>query len=267
LTPLYRSVLRKGVPVFAVIFLTGWYLTDPARVEQMREWAGDLRRSIAERPEFMVRLMRIDGASPELAEDIREILPLDLPMSSFDLELDSMRAEVAGLSAVASVEMHVVSGGVLVVSVVERVPAVVWRSRQGLELLDADGHRVAALSARTARPDLPLITGEGADGAVPEALRLIAAAAPLADRLRGLTRVGVRRWDMMLDRDQRIMLPESAPVAALERVIALDQAQDLLARDVEVVDMRNGRRPTLRLSAAARRSLQHLRDMDRGDGA
>jgi cell division protein FtsQ len=47
------------------------------------------------------------------------------------------------------------------------------------------------------------------------------------------------------------MLPTEAPVTALERVIALDQAQDMLSRDVGVVDMRNGSRPTLRLNPAA----------------
>jgi cell division protein FtsQ len=49
--------------------------------------------------------------------------------------------------------------------------------------------------------------------------------------------VGERRWDVVLDRDQRILLPETEPGRALERVLALDQAQDLLDRDV-TVDLR-----------------------------
>ena len=39
------------------------------------------------------------------------------------------------------------------------------------------------------------------------------------------------------------MLPENHPVQALERVIALSDAQDLMARDVAVVDMRLEARP------------------------
>ena len=267
LTPLFRAFLRKGIPAFTAIFIAGWYVTDPARMEAMQAWVDDVRRSIAERPEFMVQLLRIEGASPELAGDIREILPLDLPVSSFDLELDHMRSEVAGLDAVAGAEMRVVAGGVLLVKVEERVPAVVWRRRDGLELLDAEGHRVAPLVERTARADLPLIVGEGADAAVPEALRLIALAGPVADRMRGLTRVGERRWDVILDRGQRILLPEAEPVAALERVIALDRAQDVLARDIAVIDMRDRRRPTLRLSAEAIEELRRMRGMDEGDDA
>ena len=51
----------------------------------------DVRRTLQERPEFMVEMMAIDGASQEVSDDIREILPLDFPISSFDLNLEDMR--------------------------------------------------------------------------------------------------------------------------------------------------------------------------------
>ena len=40
-------------------------------------------------------------------------------------------------------------------------------------------------------------------------------------------------------------------MAALERLIALDRAEDLLARDVVTVDLRNEERPVLRLAPDA----------------
>jgi cell division protein FtsQ len=55
----------------------------------------------------------------------------------------------------------------------------------------------------------------------------------------------------VLDTDARVLLPEEGAVPALERVIALHQAQDMLDRDVAVVDMRLGDRPTLRVGPAA----------------
>ncbi len=267
LTPFYRALLRKGLPVAVIAGGAAWYLGDADRLDALRGHVAEIRRSIEQRPEFMVDLMRIEGASPELSADIREILPVDFPVSSFDLELDHMREQVAGLDAVAGAELRVVAGGVLEVSVDERLPAVVWRSREGLELLDEGGHRVAAIPARDARPDLPLVAGDGADRVVAEALQVLAAATPIGDRVRGLTRMGERRWDLVLDRDQRIMLPERNPVAALERVIALDDAQDVLARDVSVVDMRDGRRPTLRLSGKALEELRRFRSLDDGEDA
>jgi cell division protein FtsQ len=144
------------------------------------------------------------------------------------------------------------------------MPVVVWRGAGGLHLLDPEGYRVDSLAKRTDRPDLPLIAGEGASAHVGEALRVLAAAAPLRARLRGLTFVGNRRWDLVLDRDQRIQLPEERPVPALEQVLALHQAQGILDRDVAVVDMRSPRRPTLRLAEAARDELRRIRHIETG---
>ncbi len=44
--------------------------------------------------------------------------------------------------------------------------------------------------------------------------------------------------------------------AALQRVIALHQAQEMLDRDIAVVDMRLGDRPTLRLNPPALAQLR-----------
>jgi cell division protein FtsQ len=130
---------------------------------------------------------------------------------------------------------------------------------EGTILLDETGHSIAEISARADRADLPLITGQGADVAAAEALQILTSAGPLLPRLRGLVRMGERRWDIVLDRDQRIMLPVDQPVRALERLIALDQAQELLERDVLTVDLRLQNRPSLRLAPYALVEMRRLR--------
>jgi len=251
LTPVLRKILKVGVPVFMIVALAGWYFSNPARLDNVRQRVATTRYNIEHLPEFMVNLMRIDNVSTEVAEDIREVTAVDFPVSSFDLDLEAMRARIEGLDAVASVDLAIKSGGVLDVTVVERVPAIVWRGRDLLELLDATGHRVGAAKQRSDHPDLSLIAGDGADKAVPEALDLFKAASPIKARMRGLLRVGERRWDVILDRGQRIMLPEKNPVMALERALALNEMDDLLNRDLVAVDLRDARRPTLRLGRQA----------------
>jgi len=137
------------------------------------------------------------------------------------------------------------------VMITERVPVAVWRTEDGLMLVDETGHRVAGLLSRSDRPDLPLVAGDGAELVMPEALALFDAAGPLSSRIRGLVRMGERRWDIVLDREQRVMLPEKNPVQALERLLALDHAQDLMNRDILTVDLRSDHRPTLRLTPNA----------------
>ena len=264
LTRRFRFLVRVGVPAALVAAGIGLWLGDEGRRGAIAGAYAELRDAFHHRPEFMVNLVSIEGASGVLADSIRNGLGLDLPLSSFRLDLEAARARVEAFDAVARADLRIGSGGVLHVVVTERLPRIVWRAPDGLWLLDGEGHRIATLTARSLRPDLPLIAGEGADAAVPEALALLRASGPLAPRLRGLARVGARRWDVVLDRDQRIMLPETAPVRVLERVIALDQAQDLFGRDISTVDFRVAARPTVRLTPDGLEALRQVRTISAG---
>ena len=265
LTPFYRLAVRVGLPLVLAFALAALWLSNPENRQMLADKASDLRRSLEERPEFMVKLMVIDGASPVVDDAIRKILPIDLPISSFALDLEEIQARITALDVVESAALRIRPGGVLEIRLKERTPAAVWRSESGLVLLDATGHRIAALNARAARADLPLVAGAGADTHMAEALALIAAAAPLAGRLRGLVRVGERRWDLVLTGEQRILLPEKNPVTALAQLIALDKAQDLLARAVALIDMRNPARATLRIAPEAVAELRRIRGLDIGE--
>lgn len=242
-----RTFLRFGLPALIVASCAAFWASDPQRVEAAKDRVAELRRQVEERPEFMVRMMAVENASSAVSADVRELLSLDFPISSFDLDMDDLRARVETLDAVAQAAVQVKTGGVLTVAVTERVPVAVWRSADtGLQLIDPDGHRVVGLSTRVERPELPLLVGAGAERAVGEALALFAAGEPIRDRLRGLLRVGERRWDVVLTRGQRIMLPEDNALQVFEQVIALDAAQDLLQRDISRIDFRNPHRPVLR---------------------
>lgn len=251
MTPYFRAFMRRGLPTFVVVVAFGMYFTNDARQAAIVNGLVGLRTQFEARPEFRVVLISVEGASLDLAEAIRGKMDLALPQSSFDLDLDAARARIESLDAVAKAELRVRAGGILHVGITERVPVIVWRKGDSIDLLDATGHRVAGLAARSDRPDLPLIAGIGAEKAADEALAIYAAAAPILTRMRGLVRMGERRWDIMLDRDQKILLPAENPVQAVERLIALDQVQDLLARDILTVDLRNEHRPVLRLSPFA----------------
>ncbi|MFN3992043.1 MAG: cell division protein FtsQ/DivIB [Tabrizicola flagellatus] len=262
LTPYVRGFVWKGLPTLVLLGAGAmWFSHEPNRQAVIGQLT-HLRQEFEARPEFRVSLARIEGASPDLAEAVRAKLALPLPMSSFDIDLDAARARVEALDAVLRADLRVRSGGVLQVTITERVPVAVWRTEEGLTLVDETGHRVAGLLARADRADLPLIAGEGADVATPEALELIAAAGPLTPRIRGLVRMGERRWDIVLDRDQRILLPEANPVQALERLLALDHAQDLMNRDILTVDLRSDRRPTLRLTPNALAEVRRAQGLE-----
>lgn len=264
LTPTFRHSIRLGLPALLAVLLVGGWLSRADNRAILTGWAADLIHTLQHQPMFMVQSMDVQSRSPEVAQAVADALQISFPVSSFDLDLPAMRAMAEDFEAIETAWLQVRPGGILDVRLQERVPAMVWRHAGGVDLIDASGHRVARLSSRDARADLPLIAGLGAPQAVSEARLLWAAASPLHARIRGLVRVGERRWDLVLDRDQRILLPEHGALGALERVLALDAAQGLLSRDLRVVDLRIPSRPVLRLGTEALAELTRNRSSLQG---
>ena len=251
LTPGFRFALRAGLPFCLTLTAGTLYLMDEGRRTAITLAVEEAKTSLQERPEFMVKLMAIDGVDAALAGDIRAAVPLEFPLTSFDLNLPEMRETIAALDGVRSATVRVRPGGVLQIDATPREPVAIWRRAEGLRLVDGGGAKVADIENRADFPNLPLIAGDGADQNVKEALQLMRAAQPLGPRLRGVVRMGNRRWDVVLDRNQRIMLPEVGALAALEQVISLEDVQGVLERDVARVDMRLAARPTIRMNKEA----------------
>lgn len=258
LTPGFRATVRIGVPLVLILVIAGSWYAKPENRQALATTIAQTKQSFQERPQFMVQSMNVTGGDLSAMTEVAALLPSQFPVSSFDLDLEKIRADIEALDPIKSASVRVGQGGALDVRLTPRAPVALWRDGAVLRLIDADGVQSGAITARADRLDLPLIAGDGAEENIAQALRLFAAAGPLIARVRGLVRMGERRWDMVLDRDQRIMLPNENPVAALDRVIALNDAQDMLNRDVAVVDMRNANRPTLRMNEEAAEALRRV---------
>nr|WP_238941590.1 cell division protein FtsQ/DivIB [Jannaschia sp. Os4] len=259
LTPSFRRLVRVGIPLLATAGAIHLWLGDPARLAAVQDRMAEVRRSIQDRPQFMVTHVSIEGASAQLREDIAEAMPVDLPLSQFALDTAAIRAGLESLDPVERAEVRVAPGGMLAIRITERDPAVVWAHADGVDVLDATGHRIATVADVDAAGPLPRVAGEGAGDRVEEALRLMAAAGPVAETLVGLVRVGERRWDVVLADDKRILLPEVAPAQALDRALALHAATDVLSRDAVALDMRVAGRPTVRMGPEAVAKLRAVR--------
>ncbi|MEM7241205.1 MAG: cell division protein FtsQ/DivIB [Pseudomonadota bacterium] len=258
LTPIFRSMARTALPLILIMGAGIWALSQDDMRESFTQKLVEARDSLEQRPEFQIELMKIIGVDAPTATEIRNTLNITFPVSSFELELGTLREKLEAMDSVASVDLNLVESKLLEVSITKRRPVLLWRKGRELEMLDQNGVRAGVITSRLDRKDLPLIAGLGAEDAIPEALKLFKAAGPLQNRLRGLRRMGERRWDMILDRGQIIQLPETQPIAALHRVIALQATQKILDKDVRAVDMRVSRRPILRMSEVSAEMIRTL---------
>lgn len=258
LTPSFRTVVKLGPMVLLALGIGTYLVRSPAVHKAVSDQASALKDAFESRQEFKVSGMVVSGASEPLKATVLGLVGLSFPMSSLDINVVQLREKIEALPRVSSAAVRVGSGGKLNIDLTERVPAVVWRSADGIVLLDKDGIELARIKSRLDRPDLPLVLGEGGGAAIAEAIELLDVASPLSDRIRGLQRVGQRRWTVVLDRDQSILLPEDMPSGALSRIVDLASREKLLEKDVRVIDIRDVGKPIVRLGASAAREMRGI---------
>ena len=251
LIPRLRLIFTLGFPSLLIFCATLGLFININVWENISAIKKDLKLAFVERPEFMIKVASIDGSSDELANEIREILPLDFPVSYFDLDIKYLHKVVNEIPAVASAAIKISAGGVLQINVAEKSPAFIWRKGNVMSVIDETGSFIRIANSRVDYPKLPLVVGEAADLAVSEISSLMQANEYFKDHVRAFIRVGERRWDLILENNVRIMLPQREFLAAFDRLLLMNEAGSLLSGRLSNIDMRLVVRPTVRVDTVS----------------
>ncbi len=247
LSPLFKKAIFYGFPLIFLAVPILIFFQDQKNKEQLQELAFDLYRKVIERPEFMVEALSIEGASDSLNAEIREVLGLHFPVSSFDLDLDELHERVLSLPPVEIAQAYIKGGGILHIKVDEKVPALLLKKEIGFNILNEHGEYIRSKSSRKGFSNLPVIIGEGAQNAAPQAIAIFKAIYSKVGQVRGLVFVGERRWNIVMESGQVVMLPANDPEQAVQKILILDKAEKILSRDITVFDFRLPSRITLRV--------------------
>lgn len=247
LRPRSRAAILRGVPALVFLGAVGLLFTNAQLRQDIVSTYTQLRADIVQRPELYVQVMEVKGASPRVDRQIRLSSGLDLPVSSFEMDLNALKDRLERLDAIEAVSVYLRAGGILQVDVTERVPVLLWRGPTGLEAIDLEGVRTAYVDERSSYPGLPIIAGLGAKTEVEEALHLFRQARPLATDIRALKRVGKRRWDLVLTGGTVVKLPQERPGRALSHLLSLVAEDALIDRNITAIDLRDLSRPTIRV--------------------
>ena len=257
LIPRLRLFLFLGIPSFVIFCGTLVLFLNINVQENIGALKKDLKRALVERPEFMIKVASVDGASYELAHEIREIMPLDFPVSYFDLDIKYLYKVLNDIPAVASAAIKITVSGVLQIDISERTPGFIWRKDNVISVIDEKGNFIRLASSRLDYPELPLVIGEAANLAVSDISSLIEDNQDFLDQVRAFVRVGERRWDLVLDNNLRIMLPQREFLAAFDRLMLMSQSGSLFSGQLSSIDMRLIERPTVRVDAVSMDPLSH----------
>ncbi|MEM6903611.1 MAG: cell division protein FtsQ/DivIB, partial [Pseudomonadota bacterium] len=209
---------------------SGWVaLTQNAVVHDLLDWSADLGFAIAD--------VRVVGRDEVPKETILAILNVEQgdPILGFDPE--TARLQLERLSWVGAVTVRRQLPDLIQIRLVEREPTALWQRDGEISLIDADGHVLDTADVTDYR-HLPLLAGHGAATKTRDLFALVAFAPEIAERMVAAAWVGDRRWDLTLDNEVVIQLPEIGASDALERLMRIQTEHQILDQDVLSIDLR-----------------------------
>jgi len=94
LTPGFRLFVRIGVPLIVIAALAGSWLAKPDNRALLEGQVAQVKQNFQERPQFMVQSLLLTGGDAALQSRVAALLPDNFPVSSFQLDLETMRQTI-----------------------------------------------------------------------------------------------------------------------------------------------------------------------------
>ncbi|WP_308909348.1 cell division protein FtsQ/DivIB [Pseudokordiimonas caeni] len=207
---------------------------------------------------FVLNDISVEGAMRTRQGDVLAALDVDTGMPILAIDLIAMKERLETLPWVKTAVVSRVFPGSLVVKVSERQPFALWQADGKVHLIDAEGIIITSRGLAEFT-DLPLIVGAGATRDLPSLVTLLDDAPEFKGRIKSAVRIGGRRWDLVFTNGIRLKLPEDMGTYSARMAWAdfrtLEKQDQLLAREIDVIDMRLHDRMVLRVSPAGKAQM------------
>jgi cell division protein FtsQ len=246
--PPWRTAVLLGimVSVLGAGAIGGYVLWRGGHVENARAWAESLLDGIAGFAPFPLQDVTVEGRRHVTKDAILKSLDVRRGQSLMSIDLQGARERLEQIEWVEHAAVERRWPDTIHVTLRERSAVALWQNEviaangaRSTEyvLIDRLGRKVRTVDPAESQVRL-LLAGRGAPEHLAELLLLLQDARPIRQRLRAAVYVGQRRWNLMLEDGLTVKLPADDAGAALQRLMALDKSDRLLARDLSVVDLR-----------------------------
>lgn len=244
-----RRVLPVGLPVLAAAALAGWVMLGGI-AQQRLDAAAVVFDDIAAEAGLTVERVLVQGRLRTERRSLIEALDVEVGQPILGVEIDTVRARIAALPWIREVTVERRLPDTLLVRVIERRPLAIWQNEGSIAVVDVDGNVIDGARPQDF-PELLLVVGPDAANTAADLLAVMTRTPDLSTRVAAAVRVGERRWNLKLDDGIEVQLPEEDLADAWAMLVDLDRAEQLLARDVQTVDLRLPDRLVLRLTPDA----------------
>jgi cell division protein FtsQ len=187
---------------------------------------------------FGIAQVHITGNGRTPGESIVAALGFRPGESIFGADLLAARARLKQLPWVADADVRRRYPDDISVRIVEKLPFALWQAPDGkLWVVERDGGPITTDGIEQFK-GLPLLAGAGGSSAA-DIVDAVAQHRAISARIRAYSRVSERRWDLILDDQVIVNLPEAGWQKELDTLETLIIDKGVLERNVAVIDMRS----------------------------
>jgi len=237
LTASVAAVVGVAAPIYWAIS-SGWLVASVERAHQ-----GFL--DVTAQSGFALREVRVEGRGETAIADILTAVHANRGDPILGIDIDAVRQQLEDLPWIVSAGVERRFPDQLIVSVTEAEPMALWQRNQKLFLVSRSGDVIETANlGKYAK--LLIIVGDDAPKKAQDLFDILAQEPDLRSHVTAAVLVGKRRWNIRMDNDVDVKLPEDGALEAWRHFADLNRQNNLLDKDVTVVDLRQPDRIVVR---------------------
>jgi cell division protein FtsQ len=217
----------------------------------------DTRNAAANAVGFSITNVAITGRKHLTQDEVLATGGVNGRSSLLFLDAEAVRDKLKANAWISDATVQKLYPGQLRIDIVERAPFALWQHDGNVSVI-ADNGTVLQPFMASQFTSLPLVVGKGAEVHAKEFLDLLTQFPQLLAAVKAVVFVGERRWNLRMAEGLDIRLPETDVSVALATLTKLDHDENLLSRDINVIDMRLPDRLTVRLSDDAAKAREDM---------
>lgn len=239
---------KVAAAVFSGVFLVffGFWVWKTDAIDRAVGEVSNQVYNITVQTGYSVQNLYLEGRKRTPMEEIEKALDVSRNSPILKLSLEEMRSRLEKIESVkhAAVERSLPDS--LYVRIVEREPVALWQYQGKISLVDDNGVVMTGLDMAPYKT-LPLIVGENAPKHVNSILEILSSEPSLLKLFVAAVWVGDRRWNIKIKPKENavdendnieVQMPEENALAAWKQLAQLQKKQQILEREIKVLDLR-----------------------------
>ncbi len=237
----YSKMKRKKVLLGMVLFgsISAFYVFNENKYleSQLRGKLIEVSGNISKAAGLIVQEVVVEGRSKTRKNALLQALQVSEGDNILTINIKEMKDRINKLPWVkfARIERHFPNK--ISLTLVERTPMARWQTNRMLKLIDDHGDVIPVVDL-TSFSNLPIIIGKNAPKIAGQILKTLSNEPHLFRRVKSLTLVSDRRWDVELDNQINVHLPEKNPGKAWTHLATMEQGHNIFGDQVQGIDMR-----------------------------